>query len=179
MSLSYAKFYLQNKFGMVSWDSMPDNDIGLIDIHHVGLTVSSIEDSVRFYRDILGLSLIGRREAAAEYISQQTGYPGVRLSVASFQTGPGGRLELVQYLNHSGGASDTATNRSGNSHLCFKVIDLSRLHARLLEQGVRFRSSPVVITSGPNQGGMVVYLYDPDNYVIELFQPTGRQANQA
>lgn len=159
---------------------MQPNHIGVIDIHHVGLTVSSIEESVRFYRDILGLSLMRRREAAAEYISQQTGYPGVRLSAASFQTGPGSRqsLELVEYLNHSGGASDTATNRSGNSHLCFTVKDLACLYSQLLAKGVRFRSSPVNITSGPNQGGKVVYLYDPDNYIIELFQLPDGQANQ-
>jgi hypothetical protein len=29
----------------------------------------------------------------------------------------------------------------------------------------------VRITSGPNEGGYVVYLYDPDGYTIELFQP--------
>src|SRR5580700_10661203 len=110
---------------------MPANDIRLIDIHHLGLTVSCVEESVRFYRDILGLELTRRREAAAEYISEQTGYQDVRLSVVSFQAGHGSRqsLELVEYLNHRGGGADTATNRSGNSHLCFTVEDLDGAHS--------------------------------------------------
>jgi hypothetical protein len=28
----------------------------------------------------------------------------------------------------------------------------------------------VLITSGPNEGGLVIYVYDPDDYIIELFQ---------
>jgi lactoylglutathione lyase len=68
--------------------------------HHLGLTVSDIESSVHFYRDLLGLTLIRRRSADADYLGRQTGYPGVRLEVASFQLAPDGRpglgLELVQ-----------------------------------------------------------------------------------
>ena len=145
----------------------------LLDIHHLGLTVSDIETSVNFYRDALGLTLIRRRETDADYIGEQTGYPGVRLSVASFRAGSDSHqsLEIVQYRNHNGGKAETSTNRSGSSHLCFVVADLPSAHAQLSARGVRFRSDPIKITSGPNEGGWVVYLYDPDNYIIELFQP--------
>jgi catechol 2,3-dioxygenase-like lactoylglutathione lyase family enzyme len=145
----------------------------LVDIHHIGITVRDVEESVRFYSDILGLTLIRRREADADYIARQTGYPGVRLSVASFRAGPESKqsLEIVQYLNHAGSRNDTATNRSGNTHLCFLVHDLEEIYRDLSSRGARFKTAPVRITSGPNEGGQVVYLYDPDDYIIELFQP--------
>ena len=38
-------------------------------------------------------------------------------------------------------------------------------------QGVRFHSDPVEITAGPNKGSLVIYMYDPDGYMLELFQP--------
>jgi catechol 2,3-dioxygenase-like lactoylglutathione lyase family enzyme len=141
-------------------------------MHHVGLTVRDIERSIVFYRDILGMTLIRRRETGADYIGQQTGHLGVRLAVASFQPTAGSKqsLEVVQYLTHADAASDPATNRPGNSHLCLMVDDIHTAHRALREQGVRFRSEPVAITSGPNQGGSVVYLYDPDGFTIELFQ---------
>jgi lactoylglutathione lyase len=141
-------------------------------VHHVGLTVRDIEQSIVFYRDVLGMTLIRRRETDADYIGQQTGHPGVRLAVASFQPTPDSKqsLEVVQYLTHADAASDPATNRPGNSHLCLTVDDIRAAHRALRAQGVRFRSEPVAITSGPNQGGFVVYLYDPDGYTIELFQ---------
>jgi catechol 2,3-dioxygenase-like lactoylglutathione lyase family enzyme len=142
-------------------------------IHHIGLTVSDLEASIRFYRDLLGMTLIRRREANADYISQQTGYPNVHLSVASFKTSPDSKqsIEVVQYRNHGGEKADPATNRPGNSHLCFQTTGLAGMFERLRAQGVRFRSDPVLITSGPNQGGLVVYMSDPDGYTIELFQP--------
>ncbi len=145
----------------------------LTGIHHIGLTVADLDASIRFYRDLLGMTLVRRREADADYIARQTGYPGVHLSVASFKTGPESQqsLEVVQYRNHGGDRADPATNRPGNSHLCFQTADLTGMFEQLRAQGVPFRSEPVLITSGPNQGGLVVYMSDPDGYTIELFQP--------
>ena len=92
----------------------------LSDIHHLGMTVSDIERSIAFYRDTLGMTLIGRRECVeADYVAKQTGYEGVRLSVASFRVRPDSpnSLEAVQYLNHAAEPVDTSTNRPGGTHL--------------------------------------------------------------
>ncbi|MBT4098540.1 MAG: hypothetical protein HOM68_18755 [Gemmatimonadetes bacterium] len=150
------------------------SDWSLSAIHHVGITVKDIERSIEFYRDVLGMVLAGRRECVDEkYVAQQTGYEGVQLSVASFrvhQDSPNS-LEIVQYLNHQGDAVSTSTNQPGITHLCLVVDDLGAAYEKLLEQGVRFRSAPVEITAGPNKGGKVIYLYDPDDYVLEMFEP--------
>ena len=146
-------------------------------MHHVGLTVSDIERSIVFYRDVLGMKLVRRRPRVdADYVGQQTGYPGVALSVASFQVSPESRqtLEVVQYLNHQGPPIEPATNRAGSSHLCLLVSDFHAYHAELKDKGVAFKSEPVTITAGPNEGGVVIYLSDPDGYTIELFQPPTR-----
>jgi len=143
-------------------------------IHHLGMTVRDIEHSIEFYRGTLGMTLIGRRECVHEdYVAQQTGYPDVKLSVASFRVQPESEqsLEVVQYLDHVGEPADTSTNRPGNTHLCLVVNDLEAAYGDLESKGVRFRSPPVKITAGPNRGGLVVYFYDPDQYVIEMFQP--------
>ena len=143
-------------------------------VHHLGLTVGDIERSIRFYRDALGMSLVGRRpKVAADYVAQQTGYEDVELSVASFKVTPDSpqSLELVEYLTHTGQASETASNQPGISHLCLLVDDFDACYASLTAQGVRFKSPPVTITAGPNKGGLVAYLFDPDGYMLELFQP--------
>src|SRR5689334_1464713 len=43
-------------------------DLRLSGIHHVGLTVHDLERSIRFYRDVLGLRLLGQRIADADYV---------------------------------------------------------------------------------------------------------------
>jgi lactoylglutathione lyase len=146
----------------------------LTDLHHVGLTVRDVEESIRFYRDTLGMTMVGRRErVTAEYISKQTGYDGVEMSVASFRptTDSVQSLEVVQYLTQSGEPSDQSTNRPGNSHLCFLVDDFMSCYEDLKAQGVRFKSDPVQISAGPNEGGLVVYFFDPDGHPLEMFQP--------
>jgi catechol 2,3-dioxygenase-like lactoylglutathione lyase family enzyme len=143
-------------------------------MHHLGLTVADLERSIAFYRDLLGMELIRRRPGVtANYVAQQTGYAGVELNVASFRICPDSpqTLEVVQYMKNPGEPSDQATNRPGNSHLCLLVDDLRASYADLSARGVRFKSQPVEITAGPNEGGLVVYLFDPDGYTLELFQP--------
>ena len=143
-------------------------------LHHLGVTVADIDRSIEFYRDMLGMELVGSRPCVEEeYVATQTGYPGVQLSVASFRVCPDSpqTLEVVQYLNCPDDPVDQATNRPGNTHLCILVDDLQSAFDDLSQQGVKFKSDPVPITAGPNEGGLVVYFYDPDGYPLELFQP--------
>ncbi|MCC6793445.1 MAG: VOC family protein [Thermomicrobiales bacterium] len=142
--------------------------------HHVGLTVSDIERSIAFYRDTLGMELIRRRpHVDNDYVQQQTGYPGVVLNVASFKPSPESAvtLEVVQYMTNAGEPATPATNRAGSSHLCLLVDDLGSCYEELRAKGVVFKSEPVRITAGPNEGGYVIYFLDPDGYPLELFQP--------
>jgi catechol 2,3-dioxygenase-like lactoylglutathione lyase family enzyme len=158
----------------VSIPSSQARSWSLQDLHHLGLTVADIDQSIHFYRDLLGMELIGRRpEVREDYVSRQTGYENVELNVASFRVNPDSRqtMEVVQYMNHTGAAASTATNQPGNSHLCLLVDDLAAAVNDLKDRGVRFKSDPIEITAGPNRGGLVIYLLDPDDYMLELFQP--------
>lgn len=80
-------------------------------------------------------------------------------------------IELVQYRTHGGEPRPPATNCAGSSHFCFQVPDLARAYETLLAQGVRFKTPPVRITAGPNEGGLAAYFFDPDGCILELFQP--------
>jgi len=150
----------------------------LCDLHHLGLTVTDIERSITFYRDLLGMTLVRHRPRVdSGYVSLQTGYPDLVLNVASFKVTPESSqsLELVQYMNHAGTSAEIATNRAGTSHLCLAVSDLHACYANLQSKGVHFKSTPVTITAGPNEGGLVVYFLDPDGYILELFQPAAKE----
>jgi lactoylglutathione lyase len=144
-------------------------------VYHVGFTVTDIERSIEFYRDVLGMSLYRRQQGTAPYLSTITGFEGVRLEIALLKAPDGGgMLELLQYVSHPAPPTERETNRPGNGHLCFRVADIHAACAELRQRGVRLISEPVEITAGVHQGAYGVYLRDPDGFTVELFQPPAR-----
>ena len=140
-------------------------------VYHTGFTVSDLERSIVFYRDVLGLRLVNRRMGTAAYLATVTGFEGVRLEIAHLQPVAGGSmLELLQYVSHPAAPTDRATNRPGNGHLCFKVDDLRSACVELRRRGVTLVSDPVEITAGAHSGGWAVSLRDPDGFTVELYE---------
>ena len=143
--------------------------------HHSSFTVSDVDRSLAFYRDLLGLTVVADMQPDADYVARVTGFPGATFRIVFLRLPPDEHiLELIQYKTRAGDPLPLATNRPGCAHICFLVQDLSALHARLTAQGARFVSEPVEITQGVNRGGYAVYLRDPDGITIELLQrPAG------
>ena len=143
----------------------------IIKPHHTGLTVSSLERSLAFYRDVLGLEEVFTWNPKARYIGELVGYPDVDLH-ASILKVPGSEffLELLEYRNIDQQPIDPANGNTGTAHIAFFVDDLDTTYADLVSQGVPSVSAPVTPTIGPNEGGRVVYMIDPDGFRVELIQ---------
>jgi catechol 2,3-dioxygenase-like lactoylglutathione lyase family enzyme len=143
---------------------------------HISFTVSDLERSILFYRDLLGLELTHTQEQANAYTSKLVGYEDAHLKVAQFRipNAPvghsGHHLELVEYLNPKGLQSDLKTCNPGVAHLAFVVQDALESHTRLKAAGVKFISPPNLIESGINTGGYTCYFRDPDEITLELVQ---------
>lgn len=149
----------------------------LVNYFHFSFTVSDLERSIAFYRDVVGMELVGWQVHDQPYTSVQVGFPNAVLKAArlTIQGIPSARsghlLELIEYVNPRGEPTDTTTNRPGAAHMAFQVDDLLAEYARMKALGVRFKSEPVAITAGPNQGGWTIYFYDPDGITLEMVQP--------
>lgn len=143
------------------------------DFYHTGLTVRDLERSIAFYGGLLGLEVARRQESATPYIARLTGVPGAHLKVAYLRPcgGAGPFLELLEYVSPAGTPVDTTPCNPGNAHVCFVVDDLDAAYAALAARGVAFASPPVSITAGFHAGSKSVYLKDPDDITVELFQP--------
>ena len=139
--------------------------------HHAGFTVRSLERSLAFYRDLLGLEVAFQWNPQAPYIGELVGYPAVNLHGAILRV-PGSEqfLELLEYQNIPRTAVDMANGNIGNGHIAFNVDDLDALYATLTKAGVKSVSPPVTPTIGPNKGGRAVYMIDPDGFRVELIQ---------
>ena len=145
-------------------------------LHHTGYTVSDLDRSLAFYRDVLGCEVIATQEKQGGYLAAIVGYPDAHVRMAHLRV-PGGEhvIELFQYLSPAGGRADVEPRNVGASHLCFLVDDLYAVYEQLVEQGVTsFVSPPVQVDTGINTGGFGVYLRDPDGITVEIFQPAHR-----
>jgi lactoylglutathione lyase len=148
-------------------------------VSHFGIQVADLDRSVAFYEQLLGLELVTRWVRDQQYIQELVGYPGVELNVAVFRLpGSDAFLEILEYRNVDRKAVDPATANPGTAHLCLYVRDLESLHERLLAAGTRFVSGIKSPNVGPNSGGKVVYMLDPDGIRIELLETTRTLAGE-
>jgi catechol 2,3-dioxygenase-like lactoylglutathione lyase family enzyme len=149
-------------------------------VFHTGLTVSDLERSIAFYRDLLGLELITQWESSQEYLRTVVGFPDAELRIALLKVPAmdggvsGHHVELLEYRQPRGTRGDPRTCNPGNAHVAFMVTDLDAMYRDLSGRGVRFKSPPVEITHGRNKGAKAVYLWDPDDITLELVQPAPR-----
>lgn len=154
--------------------------MGVTGILHTGLTVSDLDRSIAFYRDLLGLELIARWDSRQPYLRAIVAYPDAELRIAllrlpgSGDGAPSHHIELLEYRQPRGRRGDANTYNPGNGHVAFMVADIDRTYAELSAKGVRFKSAPVPITHGRNTGAKGVYLFDPDDITLELIQPAPR-----
>lgn len=139
--------------------------------NHVGFTVSSLRRSKAFYIGLLGFEEIHSWQADAPYIGDIVGHPNATLRVSMLRL-PGSELtlELLEYVGVSRQSIDTDNANPGTAHLAFVVADLRSVFQEWTSAGVKSVGQPLTHTSGPNTGGVVVYMIDPDGFRIELIQ---------
>jgi glyoxylase I family protein len=140
-------------------------------LDHLAVTVSDMDRSLAFYRDLLGLREVERHLLEGETISRMAGKAGVVMQVVRLAAPdtPGVLLDLQQYLAPPGRVSDARLGDVAQAHFCFGVADLAAVYRDLKARGVEFVSEPVGFDL---EWGIVhvVFLEDPDGFVIELMQ---------
>jgi catechol 2,3-dioxygenase-like lactoylglutathione lyase family enzyme len=143
---------------------------------HAGVTVSDMDESLRFYRDVLGLELLsdgftGGRSAATVWGLEPGKVRIVFLGVPGSDT----VIEMFDFSEIERHSASSRPPDYGAGHICLYVDDAVAVHARALEAGYGSRADHVVeITKGPHSGAKAVYLKDPDGYHVELYEKPPR-----
>ena len=105
---------------------MSKNDSGAVRIHHLGIAVSSLEDSLKFYRDALGLTTAETVEVKQE-----------KVRVAMLPAGEA-RIELLEpTAADSPIAKFLAKRGDGLHHVALKTNDLEGAVEQLKREGAR------------------------------------------
>ena len=124
---------------------------------HIGLNVSDLTRSKRFYQDVFGFDLAGESNAEGRtfaFLAQNNAVV----------------LTLWQQTHES-----FATNKAGLHHLAFQVDSIEQVkeaEQRLRQLGAVIHYGGVTAhAEGADSGG--VYFEDPDRIRLEIFAPTG------
>ena len=141
-------------------------------IEHVGLSVSSMDRAVEFYRNAFGMELVSRSrfcEGSYEYAKKMAilGLKDASGESALLRLGDM-QIELFEFASPQPKLAEP--NRPvcdhGISHFCLQVADMQEEYARLKAAGVVFHCEPQHF---PGQA-LVTYGRDPDGNVFELLE---------
>jgi catechol 2,3-dioxygenase-like lactoylglutathione lyase family enzyme len=141
-------------------------------VHHIGMSVASIDAALAFWESFLGVPARWRTTLDRPYLGTVVGIPGVAIKAAFVDLPGGAILELLDYQVPARQANPDATPNPGNVHLCLAVNDAGIAWQHAVGCGARPVSpdGPVEIDGGPNKGARGSYLRIHDGITLELFQ---------
>lgn len=138
----------------------------MAELFHVGLTVSDLDVSVAFYRDVVGMEIQSTTEVDSDGFRRLTNNSRARLRTALMGAGTF-QLQLVQYLEGGGRPLEPDHHLVGAPHLSFWCSDVRALRQRLVaDGGVRVTSEIESVVPGIES----FYVGDPDGVPVEFIE---------
>jgi lactoylglutathione lyase len=121
---------------------------------HTMLRVKDLDESLRFYCDVLGMKLLRRKD-----------YPDGRFTLAFVGYGNESETAVIE-LTHNWGKTDYVLG-DAYGHIALGVPDIRAAIERLRTTGARITREP-----GPMKHGttVIAFLEDPNGYKIELIE---------
>ena len=139
-------------------------------LDHISVTVSDLDRSIAFYRDVLGLELKGRDNADEPELSDVLSVDNVKIEWAELSLGTL-ILELVRYVEGGDAAVDVNVRRPGATHIGIGVDDILQVTQRLRDADALISRNVVTLTEDSDwNGAKIVYARDPDGVTIELVE---------
>ena len=147
----------------------------IISADHTGITVSDLERSLAFWRDVLGFELSHTAHQTGEMAEQITGVKGAELKLAVVKAPGGHKIELLEYLAPPDRKrADVRPCDVGHIHVALVVDDLDVVLERIVAAGWKAAGKTQTLKTGPNAGKRVVYVRDPDGTTIEFMETVGK-----
>lgn len=121
---------------------------------HTMLRVGNLDESLKFYCDILGMKLLRKKD-----------YPGGEFTLAFVGYGDESDTTVLE-LTHNWG-TDRYDLGSGYGHIAIGVDDIYGTCAQIRQRGGKIVREP-----GPMKHGstVIAFVEDPDSYRVELIQ---------
>ncbi len=143
---------------------------------HVGVCVSDLDRSTRFYCDVLGFRELFTMTLGDEVAATMEQPPGLRFTSRTLAR-PDVRIELLQWHEPQcvGDGQRRPMTGLGLTHLCLRVDDVEELADAAVAAGGAVHRETLSVLTGTGEGGAdvrLMYLTDPDGTRIECMSGT-------
>jgi catechol 2,3-dioxygenase-like lactoylglutathione lyase family enzyme len=134
---------------------------------HMGLTVSDLDRSLAYYRDVVGMELLlGPYDGGGAGMAELMHNPG--LEVRYCWLGHDGlKLQLLEYTAQAGTVLELQHNNVGSPHLAFVVDDVDAKRAEVIRDHPEVAIDSPIVDMGVSR---TFYTLDPDGLPVEFWQ---------
>jgi len=138
---------------------------------HVGICVSDLERSLRFYCEALGFVAVDAHDVGDTF-ARLMELEHVELRSQFIRGANGERLELLSFRTPpiEGDRRRRPLNRLGLTHLCFRVCDIDEVAERIRQLGGEVHDHTRTVLGVSGEAPEFVYCSDPDGVRIELMR---------
>jgi catechol 2,3-dioxygenase-like lactoylglutathione lyase family enzyme len=142
-------------------------------IDHTAIVVSNTEESLKFYRDLLGLKLAGESENYGTEQEHLNNVFGARLRISGLRAPKGPGIEFLEYLTPRDGRpypDDARANDFFHWQTTLIVSNAEPMSQRLAAGNARFISRAVTLPNaalGFKKGFLV---RDPDGHAMQVVE---------
>jgi catechol 2,3-dioxygenase-like lactoylglutathione lyase family enzyme len=128
--------------------------VKITELDHIVLRVRDVERSLRFYTDVLGL----QSERVAQWQAGEVRFPSLRLNADTI-------IDL--FASDQEPLGREAPRNQDHFCMVIEATDMEALKSRFQEIGVDIQAGPGK-RWGSHGDGISLYIYDPDDNVVEL-----------
>jgi catechol 2,3-dioxygenase-like lactoylglutathione lyase family enzyme len=143
-------------------------------IDHTAIVISDTEASLRFYRDTLGLAVVGESENFGPEQERLNNVFGARLRITSLRAPLGPGVEFLEYLAPRDGRpypDDARSNDLIHWQTRLTGVDVQEAAGRFRNIHSRFLSPGVVdLPDGKTGFRKSVVVRDPDGHAVEIVE---------
>ena len=145
------------------------------EITHIGVTVSDIERSIAFYRDVLELEFVGSITMEGKETDRLFQIKNCVAKIAYLNGSKGSLappIELIQFVSEYCKIDTPTLRKTSISEICFRVEDIDKVYRDLKAKGVEFLSEPQIFDFRKDgfSKSKAVYFRDPDGVILELME---------
>lgn len=144
--------------------------MGMVLLHHMGITVSDTDSAVAFYSGVSGGRVDGPYVKSGPAVDAVTGAAGAEIVQTFIVLGGDSVVELLEYRGVDNARIDPNNSHIGAAHPAFVVDDIDATISLARTLGYEPTSPPQTAGPGPIEGYRYAYIVGPDDVRVEVLQ---------